>query len=274
MKNTKNNKRIQTLPLLPLRGLTVFPHMILTFDVGREKSIKALDEAMLNNQLIFLVTQKDAQKDYPDEEDLYKVGTISRVKQLLRLPGNTIRVLVEGVSRAEIISYVQYEPFFTAQVCEKVILPEEGQSIELEAMKRKLVSTFDDYARLSGRISVDTVLSLGAIDDIGQLTDTIASNMLVKVEQKQIIMDEFHPKLRTEKLLGILLSELEILEVEKNISQRIKKQIDKTQREYYLREQMKAIQSELGDREGVAGEVEEYKEKLMKANLPKRLKRR
>jgi len=274
MKNIKNNMKLQTLPLLPLRGLTVFPHMILTFDVGREKSIKALDEAMLNNQLIFLVTQKDAQKDYPDDEDLYKVGTISRVKQLLRLPGNTIRVLVEGVSRAEIISYVQYEPFFTAQVCEKAIVLEEDQSIELEAMKRKLVNTFDDYARLSGRVSVDTVLSLGSIDEIGQLADTIASNMFIKVEQKQTIMDEFHPGHRAEKLLSILLSEIEILEVEKNISQRIRQQIDKTQREYYLREQMKAIQSELGDREGVAGEVEEYKEKLKKANLPEEVEKK
>lgn len=276
MKNTKNNASIkkQTLPLLPLRGLTVFPYMILTFDVGREKSIKALDEAMINNQMIFLVTQKDAQKDSPDEEDLYKVGTISRVKQLLRLPGDTIRVLVEGISRAEINSYVQYEPFFTAEVSEKIIPLEESQSIEHEAMKRKLVSTFDDYARLSGRISPDTVLSLSTIDDIGQLSDTIASNMFLKVEQKQMIMDEFHPRLRTEKLLELLLKEIEILEVEKNISQRIRKQIDKTQREYYLREQIKAIQTELGDREGIAGEVEEYKEKLTKANLPEEVEKK
>jgi len=274
MKDKKNNTKLQTLPLLPLRGLTVFPHMILTFDVGREKSIKALDEAMLNNQLIFLVTQKDAQKDYPEEEDLYNVGTISKVKQLLRLPGNTIRVLVEGISRAEIVSYVQYEPFFTARVCERIVQLEDDQSVEIEALKRKLVSTFDDYARLSGRISLDTVLSLGSIDEIGQLADTIASNMLIKVDQKQSIMDEFHPRLRAEKLLTILLSEIEILEVEKNISQRIRQQIEKSQREYYLREQMKAIQSELGDREDVASEIDEYREKLQKAKLPEEVEKK
>lgn len=265
------NKKIikkHTLPLLPLRGLTVFPHMILTFDVGRDKSIKALDEAMINNQLIFLVAQKDAKNDAPEEEDIYKVGTISKVKQLLRLPGDTIRVLVEGISRAEVKSYLQTEPYFVADVIEKITPEDKNKNIEFEALKRKVLSTFDEYAKLNGKISPETVSSMGTIEDIGQLADIVASNMLLKIDQKQDILNEFHPALRMEKLLEMLMKEIEILEVEKNISVRVRKQIDKMQREYYLREQIKAIKTELGDKEGVAGEVDEYRNKLEKANLP------
>ena len=274
MTDMKKTIKKQALPLLPLRGLTVFPYMILTFDVGRDKSIKALDEAMINNQLIFLVAQKDAKNDSPEEKDIYSIGTISRVKQLLKLPGDTIRVLVEGISRAEVKAYLQTEPFFVAEVVEKKIQNNENRNIENEALKRKVLSTFEDYIKLSGKISPDTVSSLGTIEDIGQLSDIVASNMLLKVEQKQEIMDEFHPVLRMEKLLGILMKEIEILEVEKNISVRVRKQIDKMQREYYLREQIKAIQTELGDKEGVAGEVDEYREKLKKAALPEEVEKK
>jgi len=259
-------KRI--LPMLPLRGLTVFPHMILTFDVGREKSINALDEAMVNNQLIFLTTQKDAKNDSPDVDDIYNVGTISRVKQLLRLPGNTIRVLVEGLNRAEIMKYVKTEPFFTVEVAERILPENREKSIIDEALKRKVTSTFEDYAKLSGKITPETVSSVSAIDDIGQLSDVIASHMHLRIEQKQAILNEFDPEKRMEKLLELLMSEIEILEVEKDISIRVRKQIDKMQREYYLREQIKAIQSELGDKDGVAGEVDEYRKKLETMKLP------
>ncbi|MGB3989425.1 MAG: endopeptidase La [Acetivibrionales bacterium] len=259
-------KRI--LPLLPLRGLTVFPHMILTFDVGRVKSINALDEAMMNNQLIFLTTQKDAKDDSPDVDDIYNVGTISRVKQLLRLPGNTIRVLVEGLTRAEVTNYIQTEPFFIAEVVERSVPAGRKKNITDEAMRRKVVSTFEEYAKLSGKISPETVSSISSIEDIGQLSDLVASNIHLRIEQKQDILNEFHPGRRMEKLLELLLSEIEILEVEKDISMRVRKQIDKMQREYYLREQIKAIQSELGDKDGIAGEVEEYRKKLEKMDLP------
>lgn len=268
MPNIKKTVKKQTLPLLPLRGLTVFPYMILTFDVGREKSIRALDDAMLNNQMIFLVTQKDAKNDSPGEEDVYRVGTVSKVKQLLRLPGDTIRVLVEGISRAEISEFLQIEPFFTAEVTEKIIAVDDSRLVELEALKRRVIGTFEEYVKLSNKVSTDTLLSVMNVEDIGQLSDIIASNIFLKVEQKQEIMDEFHPAARMEKLLEILMKEIEILEVEKNINARVRKQIDKMQKEYYLREQIKAIQNELGDKEGIAGEVEEYKEKLEKANLP------
>lgn len=268
MYESKKVVKKQVLPLLPLRGLTVFPYMILHFDVGRVKSIKALEEAMINNQLIFLVTQKEAKNDAPNEEDIYNVGTISKVKQLLKLPGDTIRVLVEGVSRAEIGEFTQTEPFFMAEVVEKIYMPDEENSIEIEALKRRVLSAFEDYVKLSNKISPETVLSITTVEDASQLADLVASNILLKVEQKQEILNEFHPKLRLEKLHEILIKEMEILEIEKNINARVRKQIDKMQKEYYLREQMKAIQTELGDKEGVTGEVEEYKEKLKTANLP------
>ncbi|KNY27100.1 endopeptidase La [Pseudobacteroides cellulosolvens] len=262
------------LPLLPLRGLTVFPYMILHFDVGRVKSIKALEEAMINNQLIFLVTQKEAKNDSPGEEDVYNVGTISKVKQLLKLPGDTIRVLVEGVSRAEITEFTQNEPFFAAEVEEQIYVNDDKQSVEIEALKRRVLSAFEDYVGLSNKISPETVLSITTIEDPGQLSDMVASNIFLKVEQKQEILNEFDPKIRLEKILEILLKEMEILEIEKNINTKVRKQIDKMQKEYYLREQLKAIQSELGDKEGVTGEVEEYKEKLKKAEFPEEVEKK
>jgi ATP-dependent Lon protease len=264
----------QILPLLPLRGLTVFPYMILHFDVGRTKSIKALEEAMINNQLIFLVSQKDVQIDDPQEEDVYRVGTISRVKQLLKLPGDTIRVLVEGLSRAEITEITQTEPFIMSEVMEKISLEPVYDEVEMEAIIRKVHAVFEEYFQLSNKISPDTMVSLMAIEDPGQLADVIAANIILKQESKQEILNEFDPKARLEQLIVILSKEIEILEVEKSISARVKKQIDKNQREYYLREQLKAIQSELGDKDGITAEVEEYKEKIAKAALPEEVEKK
>lgn len=274
MSEMKKIIKKQVLPLLPLRGLTVFPYMILHFDVGRVKSIKALEEAMINNQLIFLVAQKDAKNDSPAEDDIYNVGTISKVKQLLKLPGDTIRVLVEGISRAEIGEFTQTEPFFMAEVVEKIYMPDEESKVETEALKRRVLSTFDEYSKLSNKISPDTVLSVMTIEDAAQLSDVITSNMVLKVEQKQEILNEFSPDARLEKVLEILVKEIEILEIEKNINAKVRKQIDKMQKEYYLREQLKAIQSELGDKDGVAGEVEEYKERLKEAALPEEVEKK
>jgi len=268
MPNTKKIYKRQSLPLLPLRGLTVFPYMTLTFDVGREKSIRALNEAMAANQMIFLVTQKDAKDDFPTENDIYRVGTISKIKQLLKLPGDTLRVFVEGLERAEINEYVQTEPFFIVEVTEKMSARDDEKDIELEVLKRQTKSAFEDYVELYGKIPPDTVISILSIEDAGQLADTIAANLYLKTEQKQEIMDEFDPGARIEKLLRILLQEIEILEVEKNISIRVRKQIDKSQKEYYLREQIKAIQNELGDKDSIVAEVEEYRERAEKACLP------
>ena len=257
----------QVLPLLPLRGLTVFPDMILHFDVGRAKSIKALEEAMMSNQLIFLVTQKDAKTDSPGEEDIFSVGTISKVKQLLKLPGDTIRVLVEGVDRAEVAEITQDEPYFIAQVTEKIYVEDNSYKIETEALIRRVLATFEEYAKLSNKVSPETMLGIMSMEDPGKVSDNIASNIMLKVEQKQEILDEFHPRKRLECVLEILMKEIEILEMEKNINSRVRKQIDKMQKEYYLREQIKAIQTELGDKDGITGEVEEYKQKKEKISL-------
>lgn len=257
------------LPVLTLRGLTVFPFMTLPFEVGREKSVKALEEAMINNQLILLVTQKDAKNEAPGIEDIYRVGTISKVKQILKLPGDTIRVLVEGMGRAEILKVVQKEPFFTAEVAERIITvsEQEKSGVMLEALKRKLLSSFEEYVRLVNRISADILLSILTIEDPGQISDMIVSSIFLKVEQKQEILEEFDPIIRMEKLLKILIKEIVILEIERNISLKVKKQIDKMQKEYYLREQMKVIQNELGEKESITGEMDEYREKLTAAGL-------
>ncbi len=274
MSETNKVVKKQVLPLLPLRGLTVFPYMTLPFDVGRAKSIKALEEAMINNQLILLVAQKDAKNDSPSEEDIYNIGTISKVKQLLKLPGDTIRVLVEGISRAEVSSFIQTEPFFMAEVVEKVFLPDNESKLEIEALRRRITNTFEEYVKLSNKIAPETVLSITSIEDDSQFADIVASNMFLKIEQKQEILDEFRPKVRMEKLLELLIKEIDILEIEKNINVKVRKQIDKMQKEYYLREQLKAIQSELGDKEGVTGEVEDYKERLKNENFPEEVEKK
>jgi len=261
------------LPLLPLRGLTVFPFMTLYFDVGREKSIKALEEAMINDQLIFLVAQKDASTDSPDTDEIYSVGTISKVKQLLKLQGDTIRVLVEGINRAEIKEIIQKEPFFVAEVSEAEIY-EDFDENEVEALKRRVVSLFEEYVKLSGKVSPDTALSVSEIGNINQISDIIANNIPLKLEQKQEILSVFHPLKRVEKLLQIIYQETEILEIEKDINAKVRKQIDKIQKEYYLREQMKAIQSELGDKEGITGEVEEYKSRINDAGFPEEVEKK
>jgi len=242
--------------------------MILHFDVGRPKSIKALEDAMVNNQLIFLVTQKDVKTDDPQENDIYRVGTVSRVKQLLKLPGNTIRVLVEGISRAEITKIVQVEPFIMSEVMEKVVLEPEYDKIEMEALIRKVHSEFEEYFQLSNKISPETLVNVMSIEDPAQLADIIAANIVLKQEDRQEILNQFDIKARLEKLIIILAKEKEILKVEQSINTRVKKQIDKNQKEYYLREQLKAIQTELGDKDGIVAEVEEYKRRIAEEHLP------
>ncbi len=223
---------------------------------------------MINNQLIFLVTQKDAKNDSPNPEDIYTIGTISKVKQLLKLPGDTIRVLVEGISRAEICEFTQIEPFFMAEVEEKIYLEEEESSkTEIEALKRRVLSTFEEYSKLNNKVSPETVLSIMSIEDADQLADIITSNLMLKVEQKQEILNEFQTAIRLRKLLETLIREIDIMQIEREINIKVRKQIDKTQKEYYLREQLKAIQNELGDKDGITGEVEEYKRKLAEGNF-------
>lgn len=249
------------LPLLPLRGLSIFPYMVLHFDVGREKSVRALEEAMVGDQLIFLVTQKDAHTDLPDAEDFYEVGTVSKIKQLLKLPGDTIRVLVEGISRARIIEVLSEEEYFFAEV-EEFDEIEEAGALEVEALKRSILNVFDDYVKANPKISPETLITVSEIDDPSRFVDVIASNLAIKIEEKQDVLSGSSIKDRLERLYEILSRELEILEIERKLSTRVRKQIDKTQKEYYLREQLKAIQKELGEKEGNAEEIDMYREKL------------
>ena len=260
-------KELKRLPLLPLRGLSIFPYMVLHFDVGREKSVRALEEAMINDQMIFLVTQKDAHTDLPAREDFYEVGTISKVKQLLKLPGDTIRVLVEGISRAEIKEILSDEAFFLVDV-EEHVESQSADDLEIEALKRSLLSSFDDYVKSNPKIAPESLVTVSDIDDAARFADVIASNLTIKIEEKQEILALFDVKKRLERLIEIISRELDILEIERKISSRVRKQIDKSQKEYYLREQLKAIQRELGDKEGHGEDIDQYRDKLDKLDVP------
>ncbi len=254
--------------MLPLRGLTIFPYLVLHFDVGRARSIAALEEAMVNNQEIFLVTQKDIKIEEPEIDDIYEVGTISKIKQLLKLPGETIRVLVEGLERAKILEYTKEEPFFEVVLATPVKYDKAELELQMEAVSRKVLSSFEDYVKLSNKISPETLLTVNNLEDPERLADVIAANVLVRTEDKQKVLEAFHPVERLETLYEIMIREIEILKIENKINLRVKKQVDKLQREYYLREQLKAIQKELGESDGIAGEIEEYQEKIEKADLP------
>jgi ATP-dependent Lon protease len=263
-----SDEPVRRLPLLPLRGLTIFPYMVLHFDVGRPKSIAALEAAMVNNQEIFLVTQKDTKLDEPEPDDIYEVGTISKIKQLLKLPGDTIRVLVEGLERGRILEYTKEDPYFEVDLATPASYDSKEIELQLEAVSRSVLSVFEDYVKLSNKISPETLLTVNTLEDPGRLADIVAANILVKAEDKQNILEAFHPVERLESLYEILVREIEILEIENKINLRVKKQVDKVQREYYLREQLKAIQKELGESEGQLGEIEEYQDRIEKANLP------
>ena len=268
MAKTASEKNIRNMPLLPLRGIVVYPYMILHFDVGRAKSIKAIEESMLGEQLIFLAAQKDPNIEDPTPEDIYTFGTIAKIKQLLRLPGDTIRVLVEGMERARFSDLIQREPFYLAKISTVRAYSLHSGKTDVQALSRQVVEHFERYAKLSGKISPDATLSITAIEDISRLPDVIASNLGISIELKQTILEELSPKKRLNKLLDILANENEILEIEKNINTKVREQIDKNQREYYLREQIKAIQKELGEVESLITEVEEYRERIKAANLP------
>jgi len=261
-------KNMKKLPLLALRGLNVFPYMVLHFDVGRDKSIAALEKAMVNDQEIFLVAQKDIKDEDPNVEDIFTVGTVSKVKQLLKLPGDNIRVLVEGLNRGKIIEYTKTEPYFEVLIEEVIDNKDETSALEQEAMMRTVLNEFENYVKLSNKVSPDTLLSVNSVEDAGQLADIIAANILIKLNDKQDILEAFDPIKRLEKLYNIISREIQVLEIERKINSRVKKQIDKVQREYYLREQMKAIKQELGENEGITAEVEEYERKIEEAGLP------
>ncbi|MBM7660636.1 ATP-dependent Lon protease [Bacillus mesophilus] len=264
------NKKEMTVPLLPLRGLLVYPTMVLHLDVGREKSVQALERAMIDEHLIFLATQKDAGIDTPEEDDIYHIGTLSKVKQMLKLPNGTIRVLVEGLSRGEIISLMDQEEFATVKV--EVFDDPDTKDLEEEALMRSLLDYFEQYIKLSKKVSAETYATISDIEEPGRMADLIASHLPLKMKDKQDILETFNVKDRLNKLISVINNEKEVLNLEKKIGQRVKRSMERTQKEYYLREQMKAIQKELGDKEGKTGEVSTLKDKIEEAGMPDSVK--
>ena len=253
-------------PVLPLRDIVVFPHMIVPLFVGREKSIKALEEVMRSDTFILLATQKNASDDDPATDSIFGIGTLASVLQLLKLPDGTVKVLVEGVARAEVKRYTDREDYFEAEAA--VIADSPGDQVEAEALARSVVNEFEGYVKLNKKVSPEVVSVVQQIEDYAKLADTVASHLAVKIPDKQLILEIPVVTERLEKVLGLMESEISVLQVEKRIRTRVKRQMEKTQREYYLNEQMKAIQKELGDEDG-KDELAELEEKIKRTKLSK-----
>lgn len=268
--NYKVEKR--NIPLIPLRGLSIFPYMVVHFDVGRDKSVNALEEAMVNDSLVFLTAQKEAEVDIPGPEDFYHVGTVCKIKQLLKLPGDNIRVLVEGINRARVTDVIMEEPYFQVKIEELFYNEEIVKDKKIEALMRMVIDSFEDYISIGNRVSTEALVNVSKIEEPGRLADVIASYIFLTLENKQKILEAFHPYKRLETLQIILREEIEILKLEEKISQRVKKQINKVQKEYYLREQLKAIQYELGEDDELLEEVDNYREKIDNLKMPEEVK--
>ena len=258
-------------PLLPLRDVVVFPHMVIPLFVGRPKSIKAMETAMEAGKSILLVAQKSAAKDDPGPEDMYPIGCVSNILQMLKLPDGTVKVLVEGGTRANISNVIDVRTHWVAEAV--AVAPETAQPPEVEAMRRALLSAFDQYVKLNKKIPPEILTSLSGIDEAGRLADTVAAHLPLKLEQKQQVLEMFEVKKRLEHLLAQLETEIDILQVEKRIRGRVKRQMEKSQREYYLNEQVKAIQKELGEGEEGA-DLEEMEKRVKRAHMPKEARKK
>ena len=266
MSNSVSNPNQVLLPLLPLRDVVVFPHMVMPLFVGRPKSIQALETAMESGKSILLVAQRSAAKDDPSPEDLYSVCSVANLLQMLKLPDGTVKVLVEGNRRARILNVIDADTHFTGQAV--LLPPDEIDGHEVEAMRRAMLAQFDQYVKLNKKIPPEILTSLSGIDEAGRLADTIAAHLPLKLEQKQEVLEIFDVPKRLEHLLGLLETELDILQVEKRIRGRVKRQMEKSQRDYYLNEQVKAIQKELGEGEDGA-DLEEIDKKIKSAQMSK-----
>jgi len=257
---------IEVYPVLPLRDIVVFPHMIVPLFVGREKSIRALEEVMKGDRHILLATQKNAADDDPATDSIFTTGTLATVLQLLKLPDGTVKVLVEGAARAQVKRYTRTDDYYEAEA--SVIADDLGVAVEVEALGRSVVSEFEGYVKLNKKVSAEVVSAVGQIEDYSKLADTVASHLSIKISDKQDILETASVAKRLEKCLGLMESEISVLQVEKRIRTRVKRQMEKTQREYYLNEQMKAIQKELGDEDG-RDELGEIEERIKNTKLSK-----
>ena len=258
------------VPVLPLRDVVVYPHMVIPLFVGRERSIRALESAMETDKQILLCAQKSAAQDEPTSDDIFTLGTLSNILQLLKLPDGTIKVLVEGSERARVVNFFSSEEFFKAQVV--TYKPDRMDEREVEVLCRSVLSQFDQYVKLNKKVPPEILSSLANIDDPGRLADTIAAHLALKIEEKQKILEITNPRERLEHLVALMESEIDLLQVEKRIRGRVKKQMEKNQREYYLNEQMKAIQKELGDMDDAHNEADELLKRIENAGMSKEAK--
>jgi ATP-dependent Lon protease len=268
MGTVMTDQATNAIPVLPLRDVVVYPHMVIPLFVGREKSINALDTAMQEDKKILLVAQKNAEVDDPSVEDIYEIGTLSTILQLLKLPDGTVKVLVEGAERVRITGYENTDAFFTAHI-DVLVREDEGGDKELEVQARSLLALFDQYVKLNKKVPPEILTSLSGIEESGRLADTIAAHMSLKLEEKQKILEIENPHQRIERLMVLIEGEIDIMQIEKRIRGRVKQQMEKSQREYYLNEQMKAIQKEMGDMDDVPNELEELEQKIKKAGMSK-----
>ncbi|SHG38123.1 endopeptidase La [Ornithinibacillus halophilus] len=262
-------KESMQLPLLPLRGLLVFPTMVLHLDVGRDKSIQALEKAMMEEQLIFLAAQKKVSLDEPKAEDIYRIGTVAKVKQMLKLPNGTIRVLVEGLERGEIVRYIEEDEEFVVEI--NKLEETSGDQQAEEALMRSLLKQFEQYIKISRKITKETLATVSDIEEPGRLADIITSHLSLKIKEKQELLEILNAQERLTHLVKLISNEKKVLDLEKKIGQRVKSSMEKTQKEYYLREQMKAIQKELGEKDGKTGEVSDLREKIENSDMPERV---
>lgn len=259
-------KEIKEIPLLPLRGLIVFPSMVLHLDVGRDKSIAALEKAMLNDEFVFLAAQKKASIDEPQIEDLFEVGTLAKVKQMVKLPNGTLRVLVEGLDRYKIVNVKSTEDEFLVEIEQVEEIHEDPT--EEEALMRSLLKQFEQYTKLSRKITSETFETVADIDHPSRLADIIASHLSVKTKEKQALLEMANVTKRLHHIVNLITNEKKVLDIERKIGQRVKSSMEKTQKEYYLREQLKAIQKELGDRDGKTGEVGDLHDRIDESDMP------
>ncbi len=272
-KLTAEETKVLELPILPLRDVVVYPHMVIPLFVGRPKSVKALEAAMLENKKIFLVAQKESAKDDPNEKDLYQIGTISTLLQLLKLPDGTVKVLVEGEQRAKVDQYSSHEgQYLVAKLSVLKEYSDEHSDKELEILVRSLISQFEQYIKLNKKIPPEVMASISSIEDPNRLVDTIAAHLTIKLEEKQEILEILDIGQRLERLMSSIEAEIDLLQVEKRIRNRVKRQMEKSQREYYLNEQMKAIQKELGEIGEEGSDLEQLEKAIDKAGMPKEAK--
>jgi ATP-dependent Lon protease len=266
-----SNNVTAVVPVLPLRDVVVYPHMVIPLFVGREKSIRALEAAMDDDKRILLVAQKSAEVDDPQVEDIHEIGTLSTILQLLKLPDGTVKVLVEGAERASVVQFQTTDEFFSAQIAAKGPAEHTGER-EVDVLMRSLLTLFDQYVKLNKKVPPEILTSLSGIDEPGRLADTIAAHMALKLDEKQRILEIESVRERLEHLMGIIEGEIDVLQIEKRIRGRVKQQMEKSQREYYLNEQMKAIQKELGEMDDVPNETDELADKIEKAGMSKEAK--